>query len=143
MRSQRRALKGQSLAFEQFLLFTMGVAIFISAFAVFTLYQGQYVQTASEDQLAGVKEYVLMNIANIASMEGFNSSVSIRIPKMLSNNLYTINLSDAGINVSMMNGQYSFSGLAPLNSTFSFSGKVRSSIEEIVIYKTGNKIIIS
>lgn len=143
MKGKRHTFKGQSMAFEQFLLFTMGIAIFIASFAVFTLYQGQYLQSASDDQLAGVKEYVLMNIANLASMEGFNASVTLKMPKMLSNNPYTIKISNAGINVSMINGQYSFSGLAPLNSTFIFSGEVRSAVEEIVIYKTGNKIIIS
>jgi hypothetical protein len=140
--SRSNHFKGQSMAFEQFLLFTMGVAIFIASFAVFTMYQGQYMQSASDDQLSGVKEYVLMNIANVASMEDFNTSVYLRIPRMLSNNPYMIELSDSGINVSMANGQYSYSGLAPLNSTYKFSGEVRSVVEEVVIYKTGDEIII-
>ncbi len=135
-------MKGQTLVFEQVLLFTMGIAIFIASFAIFAMYQNQYLEVTVNDQLTAVKEYVMLYIANLAKMGEFNSSLTIGIPRTISDNYYRIKISNGGINVSTHGGAFSHSGFGTLNRTFEFEGEVISSVEQIVIYKIGNKILL-
>jgi len=135
--------KGQTVVFEQVLIFSISVAIFIAAFTLFSMYQNQYMSITTRDHLAGVKEYVMSNIIDLVKKEGFNSSVTLKIPRTVSNRLYLIDLSNNGLYV-RMNGEeaYEFSSLGALNETFTFGGQVSSDLGVIVIYKKGDKILL-
>ncbi|MBN2042378.1 MAG: hypothetical protein JW754_01075 [Candidatus Aenigmarchaeota archaeon] len=138
-----RKKKGQTIVFEQVLIFSISVAIFIAAFTLFSMYQTQYMSITTRDHLAGVKEYVMSNIIDIAKKEGFNSSLTVKIPRTISNRLYILDLNNNGLYVNMTGGGiYEFSGLGVLNDTFTFGGQVSSDLGVIVIYKKGDKILL-
>ncbi len=135
--------KGQTVVFEQVLIFSISVAIFIAAFTLFSMYQNQYMSITTRDHLAGVKEYVMSNIIDLAKKEGFNSSITLKIPRTISNRLYILDLSNNGLHVNMTGGNvYEFSSLSALNETFTFGGQVSSDLGVIVIYKKGDKILL-
>ncbi len=135
--------KGQTIVFEQVLIFSISVAIFISAFTLFSMYQSHYLSITTGDQMSGVKEYVMSNIVSLAAKEGFNSSVTIEVPRKISNQMYIMDLSDRGLNVSIPRSRtYEFSSLGSLNETFDFGGQVSSDLGVVVIYKKGDRILI-
>lgn len=136
--------KGQILVFEQVLLFSVSVAILITSFALFMLYQNYYLSETTQDQITQVKEYLLSNIIRLCEKEEFNSSIVLSVPRMIGNNFYRIGLSDIGLNLTLEPGGkvYDFSKLYGLNETFDFSGMVISDQGKVVIYKIGNSIII-
>ena len=75
---------------------------------------------------------------------GEDSSVILKIPKKIGNENYMIELSSDGLNLTSINTKVSkHSSLYSLNETFSLSGKVASGAGSVIIYKTGNQIIIS
>jgi hypothetical protein len=137
--------KGQILVFEQVLIFSIGVVILITSFALFTMYQNYYTSSSSMDQLTQVKEYVLSNIIMVCEKEA-NSTVILSIPKTIGNNFYKIRLSPAGLNVTLESGTAigtgDFSPLYGLNATFDFSGMVISDLGKVVIYKNGNAVVL-
>lgn len=133
-------LKGQILVFEQVLIFGIGVAIFVTSFALFVMYQNYYTSSSTQDQITGVKEYVLSNIIKICEKDE-NSSVVLPIPKIIGNNFYKISLSPAGLNVTT-EGWSDFSPLYGLDKKFEFSGMVVSDLGKIVIYKSGNSVFL-
>jgi hypothetical protein len=134
-------MKGQILVFEQVLLFSLGVAIFIASFALFVMYHTHYLAITAEDQIAGVKEYITSNIINLVGKGDFNSSVILKIPRRINNQNYYISL-DNGVKVTLYDGTYDFSDLSTLSESFEFEGENVLSDGEIVIYKIGNKIIL-
>lgn len=133
--------KGQMLVFEQVLMFSIGVAIMIMAFALFTMYQNYYTSSTAGDQMTEVKEYVLSSIIKACESEA-NVTMILTIPKTVSNSYYKISLSNAGLNVTLepSSGSGDFSPLYGLNETFEFSGMVISDLGKIVIYKSGNLV---
>lgn len=138
-------LKGQILVFEQVLLFTISVAIFVTSFALFIMYQNYYVSETSGDQLGQVRDYILSHIIEISKNEDFESTATLSIPRRVGNGYYKIKLSDLGINVTFWpvdEGGERFSTLYGLNETISFGGEVVSDRGKIVIYKRGNSIYI-
>jgi hypothetical protein len=132
------------MVFEQVLLFTFGVIILVTSFALFTLYQNYYVHQTGQDQITLIKEQVISHIVDLCKGENINSSVAFDIPEVVGNSFYRISLSQSGLNVSMRpDGKINdFSSLYGLNDTFSFGGSVMSEMGQIVIYKKGNSIII-
>lgn len=135
-------VKGQILVFEQVLIFGIAVAIFVASFALFVMYQNYYTSSSTQDQLTGVKEFILSDIIKICEKDDMNSSVVLSIPKMIGNNFYKISLSPAGLNVTMEGIASDFSPLYGLNETFEFSGMVVSDLGKIVIYKNGNSVFL-
>lgn len=136
--------KGQILVFEQVLLFSLGIVILLSSFALFYMYQNYYITETTQDQLAQVKEYLLSNIIQLCEKNDLESQIVAPVPKMIGNSFYRVSLSNSGLNVTLEpEGQANqFSTLYGLNETFSFSGMVISDRGEIVIYKRGDSIII-
>ena len=133
--------KGQMLVFEQVLMFTIGVAIMIMAFALFTMYQNYYTSSTASDQLTEVKEYVLSSIIKACESEA-NVTMILTIPKTVSNSFYKMSLSNAGLNVTLepSGGSGDFSPLYGLNETFVFSGMAISDLGKVVVYKNGNLV---
>ncbi|MFH1236991.1 MAG: hypothetical protein V1648_01125 [Candidatus Aenigmatarchaeota archaeon] len=133
--------KGQMLVFEQVLMFTIGVAIMIMAFALFTMYQNYYTSSTASDQMTEVKEYVLSSIIKACESEA-NVTMILTIPKTVSNSFYKISLSNAGLNVTLepYSGSGDFSPLYGLNETFVFSGMAISDLGKVVVYKNGNLV---
>ncbi len=136
--------KGQILVFEQVLLFSIGIIILITSFALFIMYQNYYITETAQDQLTQVKEYVLSHIIKLCEESDLETSVVLTIPERIGNSFYRISMSNIGINITLEpEGKINeFSTLYGLNETFSFSGMVISDKGKIVIYKKRNSIII-
>jgi len=129
------------LVFEQVLMFSIGVAIMIMAFALFTMYQNYYTSATASDQMTEVKEYVLSSIIKACESDA-NVTMILTIPKTVSNSFYKISLSNAGLNVTLEppSGSGDFSPLYGLNETFEFSGMAISDLGKVVVYKNGNLV---
>ena len=136
--------KGQSMVFEQVLLFTVGVVILMASFSLFMMYQNYYIHETSQDQITQVKEYVLSNIIEICENDEFNSSITLSIPKTVGGVMYKLSLSNDGLNITQEPIYHisDFSSLYGLNKTFSFGGMVVSDTGKIILYKNGKLIII-
>jgi hypothetical protein len=135
--------KGQTLVFEQVMIFSIGVVILIMSISLFTMYQNYYTSTSTMDQLTEVKEYVLSSIIMVCEKDA-NSTVILTIPKTIGNNFYKLSLSSAGLNVTLESGPAmgDFSPLYGLNATFEFSGMAISDLGKVVIYKNGNSVVL-
>jgi hypothetical protein len=139
-------MKAVSMIFEYALLSMFGIIIFISSVGVFRSYEIYFSSVSTNDQLAEVSEYVSSNIIKLAEMgSGEESSVILGIPKKIGGDEgYMIELSSQGLNITSMNTRISeHSDLYNLSRTMSLSGKVMSGAGSVIIYKTGNQIIIS
>jgi len=138
-------MKGVSVIIEYTLLFMFGIIIFISSVSVFGNYEAYFNSVSVNDQLIEISEYVGSNIIKLAEMGNVeDSSIILKIPKKIGNDNYMIELSSTGLNVtSTATKVYKHSSLYSLNETFSLSGKVASGAGSVIIYKTGNQIIIS
>ena len=65
----------------------------------------------------------------------------MRIPKKIGDEIYSIELSDQGINVTALHsGITKRSNLYNLNETITLSGRVLSISGKVMIYKKGNEI---
>ncbi|UCC91363.1 MAG: hypothetical protein JSV39_03555 [Candidatus Aenigmatarchaeota archaeon] len=137
--------KGQILVFEQVLIFSIGMVILITSFALFMMYQSYYLSETTQDQLTQVKEYVLSSIIKLCEKNDFNSSVILSIPKTIGNSFYRISLSPVGLNITLWPEREAgdFSTLYGLDTTFTFEpSMVVSDMGKIVVYKRGNSIIL-
>ena len=122
-------------------MFSIGVAIMIMAFALFTMYQNYYTSSTASDQMTEVKEYVLSSIIKACESDA-NVTMILTIPKTVSNSFYKISLSNAGLNITLepSSGSGDFSPLYGLNETFVFSGMAISDMGKVVVYKNGNLV---
>jgi hypothetical protein len=136
--------KGQTLIFEQVLMFSVGVVILITSIALFMMYQNFYLSETSQDQITQVKEYILSQIITLCGSEEHNSSVIIEIPRTIGGFMYRITLSDIGLNITQEpKGPISdFSTLYGLNETFDFFGTAVSDMGRILLFKRDNEIIL-
>lgn len=147
--------KGQTLVFEQVLLFGMGVAIFVICFAVFTIYQDFFLSVGGEnqhDQVVNLVSTAILKLAEKDQSSNLVSSVTIPIPKAIKNEPYVIRLSSAGLGVvqSGGSGAVKTSTLFYLNQSLtmvqgevaSVQGKITVKIERTVA-PVQNKILIS
>ena len=137
--------KGQTLVFEQVLLFTVGVIILMASFALFMMYQNHYTQETSQDQITQVKEYVLSNIIELCENDEFNSSITLSIPKTIGGVMYKLSLSNVGLNITQEPIYHisDFSTLYGLNETFTVGGMVISDAGKVILYKNGKNIILN
>lgn len=138
--------KGQVQVFEQVLLFMIGVLIFIVCFASFSAYESYFVTTGNEDQLIQVRDYIAYAI--VKASEGWDTTdlyATLDLPKTIGGELYTVKLSPKGLNVTAMSSMKSkFTDLYGLNLTTELvESEVPSSYGRIVLYKNGNKIILT
>jgi len=136
-----KKMKSQSIIFEQVLLFVMGVTIFIMYFAVFNIYQGYFTSVGVNDQLSQIKGLISSSILKLTSKEGTTASITLKIPKRIGNEVYRIELSNNGINItSMITGISKHSNLYNLNESVNLTGEVLSIAGKVMIYKKGNEI---
>ncbi len=143
MRKPRR-LKGVVLVFEQVMLFTIGLIVFMACFVVFSSYQLYFTNTVSQNQYDQVGEMVASQIIMLSENQAVNSSVMVKVPESIGNQRYYIRLSQAGINITPFEaGRGSFTPLASINKSMLISG-VFSTMHgrEFLIYKRGDQIII-
>ena len=138
-------MKAVSMIIEYSLLFMFGIIIFISCISVFNNYDAYFSSVSVSDHLTEVSEYVSSNIIKLAETgSGEESSIMLSIPKKIGNENYMIELSSQGLNVTSVVTHVSRQlTLYNLNSTYSLSGKAASTAGSVIIYKTGNQIIIS
>jgi hypothetical protein len=144
MERQKR-MKAVSMIIEYTLLFMFGIIILISSVSVFSNYDAYFNSMSVNDQLTAISEYLGSNIMKLAETgSGEDSSIILKIPKKTGDENYMIELSDQGLKITSITTKASkHSSLYNLNETFSLSGKVVSSAGNLIIYKTGNQIIIS
>jgi hypothetical protein len=138
-------MKGVSMIIEYTILFMFGIIILISCLSVFTSYETYFNSVSVNDQLTAIGEFVGSNVIKLAeTSSGEDSSVTVKIPKRVGSEGYTIRLSAQGLNVTSEITKVSKpSTLYGLNQTFAFSGNVSSGAGSVIIYKTGNQIMIS
>jgi hypothetical protein len=136
-------LKGQTIVFENVLIFTAGVAIFIICFTVFNIYQQNFVTTGIDTQLAEIRDTVATHILFISEKDSIDSTITLKIPKVVADEPYEIILSPSGLNVTA--GGVGISKFTPLYNltgvVFRWS-TVPSVQGKISIYKTAQQIII-
>jgi len=141
-----KTMKGQILVFEQVLLFAIGVLIFVICFASFSAYESYFAETGGADQLDQVRDYIAYAIVRASEGWGNTSSYfTIQIPKSIGGETYRIRLSPEGLNVTALPSmKYSFTGLYWLNATTDMEeSEIMSTSGMIVLYKNGNKIILT
>ena len=138
-------MKGVTMIIEYTILFTFGIIILISSMSVFRNYETYFNSVSVNDQLTAIGEYVGTNVIKLAETgAGEDSSVTVKIPKRIGSENYVIELSSQGLNMTSEATRVSKqSGLYGLNQTFTFSGRVSSGAGSVIIYKTGNQIMIS
>jgi hypothetical protein len=138
-------MKAVSMIIEYSLLFLFGIIIFISSVNVFGNYDAYFSSVSVNDHLNEISEYMSSNIIKLAETgSGEESSIILKIPKKIGNENYMIELSSGGLNITSINTRVSkSSSLYNLNSTYILSGKAVSTAGSVIIYKTGNQIIIS
>jgi hypothetical protein len=144
MKNKKR-MKAASMIIEYTLLFMFGIIILISSVSVFNNYDTYFTSISASDQLTGISEYLSSNIIKLAETgSGEDSSIILKIPKKTGDENYIIELSSQGLNITSATTRITkHSSLYSLNETFVLSGKVTSSAGSLIIYKTGNQIIIS
>jgi hypothetical protein len=129
--------KGQIPIFESVLLFTIGVAIFVMCFAIFTIYQATWTEQAESQQLEQIGFYISAAIQMLTENPA-NVSQTISIPKQVGNSFYDIIVDDGKLNLTTERISHIFQ----LNKNFQFSGKKNSIAGQILLKKDGNKIFI-
>jgi hypothetical protein len=138
-----KRMKAASLIFEQALLFAFGVIIFISCIAAFNNYQSYFNSVGAIDQLTEVSEYIGSNIIKMSERPDEESSIKVQLPKKIASEIYVIELSSDGLNVTTSDTKTcKTSALFNLNQTFGMSGRVVSTAGNMIIIKSGNQIII-
>lgn len=139
-------MKAAALVFERVMLFAVGVIIFIACYAIFMDYQSYFIEISIEDQLVAVGNHITTNIVMVAEKDNITETrLSIKIPTRIGNEPYSVELSDAGLNISTLTtGQSKMFLLYGLNESFILGGDriVSTSVNEILIYKKGNRIIL-
>ena len=139
-----RKLSGQSLIFEQVLLFGIGVGIFVTLFVAFAVYQTYFSDMSVNNQLSEINDVVALNIIRLTEKENVTAHFMMEIPRRVGDEGYEIILSNTGLEVrSLVSGATKTSSLYGLNETYNMSGSVMSVLGRFIIYKKENKIILS
>jgi hypothetical protein len=137
--------KGVSIIFEQVLLFLIGVIIFLVSFSTFRSYEYYFGESIMTNQLNEVNEWVVSNIIAMSEKERtVNTTLRIKVPQMVGNELYEVRLTQEGLNTTTLDSRRSiFSPLIGVNQSYFLMGGFSTLHgNEFVIYKRGNKIII-
>jgi len=134
--------KSQAIIFENVLIFTVSIAIFILLFAVFNIYQSYFTYVSVDDHLTEVGNYITSHIILLAEKGDANSSTIIVVPKTIGGEPYEIELLEDSLRVMTMNTQVSkFTSL--YNLPFEFvPKKIPGTRGKITLKKNGNQIII-
>jgi len=140
-------MKAQSAVFEQVLLFTISVAIFIIALGIFQFYQSYFSSASLSDHTRAVRDIVYNHIAELTQIEDLNASFMLKIPKQLAGEYYTLKINNTEFSVvTQQTGIAAVSNISSLSlgygGMYTFSGETRSSRGKIIIYKRGHNIIL-
>lgn len=138
-------MKGQTLVFEQVMLFMIGVAIFIACFGLFQIYQAHYTYVSVNDQSIGVKELVSSQILQLMKFKNNDTTAEIElvVPQTIGGERYDIELPGKSLDITtLQTGTKASSTLYMLGDSIPMSGKSASSKGKIIIYKNRNKIIL-
>ncbi|MBU0953733.1 MAG: hypothetical protein KKA90_04955 [Nanoarchaeota archaeon] len=84
--------KGQSLVFEQVLLFAIGVAIFIVMLSIFSVLRGVWNVQAATDKLDTVSREVATGILSVATDPADFTLRTLVIPRDIAGEVYRIQL---------------------------------------------------
>ena len=141
-----RKLKGQINVFEQVMLFLISVLIFLACLMAFSSYQQYFISTGNSDQLVLVRDYIAYSI--IKASEAGNETESyttLYIPKVIGSETYIIRLSPAGLTLDMpFSKETKSTNLYGIGSSMELgTSDVSSSYGRVILYKDGNKIIIT
>ncbi len=136
-------MKGQTMVFEQFLLFTMGVILFVMLAAVFMIYQSYFEDVTVNDQLRVVRDSVASNVIKLSEKGESEATVEMEIPRTIGNGPYSLELNQNGLMVSTPDEQYANTPLFGLGSQYVLGGSALSTEGLVVIYRKGDNIIIS
>ncbi len=138
---------GQSMIFEQVMLFGVSVAIFVACYGLFQLYQSHFTYVTMNDQVRAVRDLISAHVLELTKFEGMDASSIVKIPKRVSGELYYIAFTGTGLNVTTAQTQTSASSDffmlgEGLGGRYVFLGKAASGRGEVIIYKRGNNIIL-
>src|SRR3989338_7917450 len=79
---RERKRSGQTVVFEQVLLFAVGIVIFLACFAVFSIAQGYYTDAAARDQMGQVRELIAGEVQALAGGgNSSNGSAELAVPR--------------------------------------------------------------
>ncbi len=134
---RERKRSGQTVIFEQVLLFAVGITIFLVCFAVFSIAQGYYTDAAATDQLRQVRELLAGEVQAFAASGNLtNGSVEVEVPREVQGEVYQIVLDSSGLNVSSaFLGISSASNLGRANESFNLSGALTSNSGRVTVEK--------
>jgi hypothetical protein len=145
----KRNRKGASFAIGQVLVFIMGVGIFLTLFFIFNNYQAHFMQINTDNQLDEAMEIVISNLIKLSQKKG-STMTYIRmefgegsLPERIGNDDYRISFSSKNITIETSSGDSISSSVYGLNESLDISGSVLSTSGSFVIYKSGERIIIS
>jgi hypothetical protein len=149
MLTVKRNRKGATFVIGQVLVFLMGVAIFLSLFFVFNNYQYHFVRINTDNQLDEAMEIVISNLIKLSQKKG-NTTTYIKmefgegsLPEKIGSDDYWISFSSRNVTIETSSGASTYSGIYGLNESLDISGTVFSTSGSFVIYKSGDRIIIS
>lgn len=138
-------MKGQTLIFEQVILFGISVAIFLILFSVFTIYQNYYLEVGGSNQLDESKEWISANILKVAEKENATTISIIPIPRNVADAVYSIALSNNEkllILENLLTKEKKTSSLYDIGKKYTLSGNLTSMKGKITIKKEGKLISI-
>ena len=144
--SRPRTRKGQSVVFEQVLLFSVGVALFVFLFAVFSGLRGIWNTQAANDKLDAVTDQIAGTIVQVAGDPGQDSLHTVLIPKTVAGESYKVELDANGIVIRLETGPYHIvkdSALFSLPQAYTFAPSTAWSVRgKLTVKKSGSTISI-
>ncbi len=135
--------KSQAIIFENVLIFTISIAIFILLFAVFTIYQSYFTYVTVDDQLTQLGSFLTSHVLLLAEKGDANITAVVIVPKTIGGEPYEIELKEEGsIEISTLTTQ-TLKRAYLFNLPFEFiPKKIPSTRGKITLKKTGNQVII-
>ncbi|MBI4182037.1 MAG: hypothetical protein HY520_03665 [Candidatus Aenigmarchaeota archaeon] len=134
-----RSRKGQTLVFEQVLLFSFSVVVFIVAFTIFSITQDITLEANADNQLDAVTELVAESVLAFGQHPG-NGTVVIPVPRVAGDAVYEVELDQAGLTVTNLKDTAitKTHGLYDLKSAYALGGKATSAGGKLIVKKDVN-----
>lgn len=138
------ALKGQTLVFENVIIFSIGVTMFIFSFVMFLNLQEYYRAVAIHDHMNKLENVLVANVIYVATSDEINVSVIVEIPETIGGEFYTVGFEDEKLYVDLESATVKkTSGLFNLGEDFDIvTGSIVSNRGKATIYKNGDRINI-
>ena len=129
-------MKGQYLAVETMLTFTMGIALALATVTTFSSYRSDIVQTTTDKEVQIVQSELRNAIFQLKSADSGN--IDIQLPSDIGGSEYSLTLHD-GVRVSVNQASYE-QGLDSLDRKYEFQGSVDGGT--VTLYKRNNQFIL-